>query len=280
MNTYVDVETGELLNGILVTQEELKKKKNRNDFIQYQKSQDSLAVYIDDQFGSFYFNNYKKLLEKVDNDTALAFRFLYLCTFADYDNYLHDEDGLMSEKDLGYILKLAPTAFFSLKKQLYDKHLIFKDKMGFLKINSLYYTRGKINAGFKQESSRVFDNGIRTLYKTAKSKDHKRIGTIIPLLIYTNSYINVLCHNTQERDTDKINALTLHEISEIIGYSYDHVSSLTNYLKNIKVNNKPLMARVTHSDGDFYIINPAVFYKGNKIDDLIQIENMFNIKNT
>lgn len=279
MNTYVDVETGELLNGILVTQEELKKKKNRNDFIQYQKSQDTMAVYIDDQFGSFYFNNYKKLLEKVDNDTALAFRFLYLCTFADYDNELVYENVTMKEKDLSYILRLSSPVLIEAKKKLFDKHLIFKGNMGELRVNSLYYTRGKINSGFKQESSRVFDDGIRTLYNMSNSKDHKRLGLLIPLLVYTNNFTNVLCHNIQEPNSKLIQALTLKDISQVLGYTYSNINKVTGFLKSIKLKDKPLLARVIHNNGDFYIVNPALFYKGNKIDDLIQIEKMFNIKN-
>ena len=91
-NTYMDVDTGECLGeGIFLSREYVEKKQeaqvNKAEGFAKKKKKDEFSQYINSNFGSFYFNNYMKLLKKLNNNTALLFRFLYLCTYADYDGY-------------------------------------------------------------------------------------------------------------------------------------------------------------------------------------------------
>ena len=90
---YMDVETGESIVGAIKTEEELLKlqeaqeRKDKRD--KYLKEKAEFESYIQANFGSFYFNNYMELWDKLTKEnSALAFRFLYLCTYADYDGYL------------------------------------------------------------------------------------------------------------------------------------------------------------------------------------------------
>ena len=110
---YMDVETGESIVGAIKTEEELLKlqeaqeRKDKRD--KYLKEKTEFESYIQANFGSFYFNNYMKLLTKLKNNTALLFRFLYLCTYANYDGYLKyglNSSLYMKENDFGEVFKL------------------------------------------------------------------------------------------------------------------------------------------------------------------------------
>ena len=90
---YVNVNTGEYLGeGIFLSKEYIEKKQetqvNKVEGYSKKKKKDEFSKYMNSNFGSFYFNNYMKLLKKLNNNTALLFRFLYWCTYADYDGYL------------------------------------------------------------------------------------------------------------------------------------------------------------------------------------------------
>ena len=92
---YVNINTGEYLGeGIFLSREYVEKKQeaqvNKAEGFIKVKKKDEFSRYIDINYGSFYFNNYMKLLKKLQNNTALLFRFLYLCTYADYDGYLKE----------------------------------------------------------------------------------------------------------------------------------------------------------------------------------------------
>ena len=133
---YVNVNTGEYLGeGIFLSKEYIEKKQetqvNKVEGYSKKKKKDEFSKYMNSNFGSFYFNNYMKLLKKLNNNTALLFRFLYLCTYADYDGYLKYGNysygvnhGYMTEKDFDEVFKMSKAMITNLKKELYDNNLI------------------------------------------------------------------------------------------------------------------------------------------------------------
>ena len=93
MDQFVNLTTGELLGeGIFMSKEELERKQEaqikRINYAYLMNNRSEFQTHISSNFGSFYFNNYMKLLTKLKNNPALLFRFLYLCTYANYDGYL------------------------------------------------------------------------------------------------------------------------------------------------------------------------------------------------
>lgn len=241
---------------------------------------------MNSNFGSFYFNNYMKLLKKLNNNTALLFRFLYLCTYADYDGYLKYGNysygvnhGYMTEKDFDEVFKMSKAMITKLKKELYDNNLIIKSKIDDrLIINGSFYTRGELCLGDMLESSRVFDDGIKELYEKSNPREHKRIGVVIPLLPFLNKYHNILCNKPLERELKYIEPLTLREMCKIIGYDITNEDRLRKQLQNITVKNNPLVAYVSHAKAKFFVVNPALFYKGNCLDDLKGVINLFKVE--
>lgn len=288
---YVNVNTGEYLGeGIFLSKEYIEKKQetqvNKVEGYSKKKKKDEFSKYMNSNFGSFYFNNYMKLLKKLNNNTALLFRFLYLCTYADYDGYLKYGNysygvnrGYMTEKDFDEVFKMSKAMITKLKKELYDNNLIIKSKIDDrLIINGSFYTRGELCLGDMLESSRVFDDGIKELYEKSNPREHKRIGVVIPLLPFLNKYHNILCNKPLERELKYIEPLTLREMCKIIGYDITNEDRLRKQLQNITVKNNPLVAYVSHAKAKFFVVNPALFYKGNCLDDLKGVINLFKVE--
>ena len=288
---YVNVNTGEYLGeGIFLSKEYIEKKQetqvNKVEGYSKKKKKDEFSKYMNSNFGSFYFNNYMKLLKKLNNNTALLFRFLYLCTYADYDGYLKYGNysygvnhGYMTEKDFDEVFKMSKAMITKLKKELYDNNLIIKSKIDDrLIINGSFYTRGELCLGDMLESSRVFDDGIKELYEKSNPIEHKRIGVVIPLLPFLNKYHNILCNKPLERELKYIEPLTLREMCKIIGYDITNEDRLRKQLQNITVKNNPLVAYVSHAKAKFFVVNPALFYKGNCLDDLKGVINLFKVE--
>lgn len=288
---YVNVNTGEYLGeGIFLSKEYIEKKQetqvNKVEGYSKKKKKDEFSKYMNSNFGSFYFNNYMKLLKKLNNNTALLFRFLYLCTYADYDGYLKYGNysygvnhGYMTEKDFDEVFKMSKAMITKLKKELYDNNLIIKSKIDDrLIINGSFYTRGELCLGDMLESSRVFDYGIKELYEKSNPREHKRIGVVIPLLPFLNKYHNILCNKPLERELKYIEPLTLREMCKIIGYDITNEDRLRKQLQNITVKNNPLVAYVSHAKAKFFVVNPALFYKGNCLDDLKGVINLFKVE--
>lgn len=288
---YVNVNTGEYLGeGIFLSKEYIEKKQetqvNKVEGYSKKKKKDEFSKYMNSNFGSFYFNNYMKLLKKLNNNTALLFRFLYLCTYADYDGYLKYGNysygvnhEYMTEKDFDEVFKMSKAMITKLKKELYDNNLIIKSKIDDrLIINGSFYTRGELCLGDMLESSRVFDDGIKELYEKSNPREHKRIGVVIPLLPFLNKYHNILCNKPLERELKYIEPLTLREMCKIIGYDITNEDRLRKQLQNITVKNNPLVAYVSHAKAKFFVVNPALFYKGNCLDDLKGVINLFKVE--
>ena len=276
--------------GIFLSKEYIEKKQetqvNKVEGYSKKKKKDEFSKYMNSNFGSFYFNNYMKLLKKLNNNTALLFRFLYLCTYADYDGYLKYGNysygvnhGYMTENDFDEVFKMSKAMITKLKKELYDNNLIIKSKIDDrLIINGSFYTRGELCLGDMLESSRVFDDGIKELYEKSNPREHKRIGVVIPLLPFLNKYHNILCNKPLERELKYIEPLTLREMCKIIGYDITNEDRLRKQLQNITVKNNPLVAYVSHAKAKFFVVNPALFYKGNCLDDLKGVTNLFKVE--
>ena len=86
-----DLTTGEMLGeGDFISKEEgIKKEEARrqqlNGYEYYRNNILPLPTLLQQEYGNFIHTRYQALLDKLNNDTATAFRFIYLCTYMDYD---------------------------------------------------------------------------------------------------------------------------------------------------------------------------------------------------
>ncbi|MGG7143618.1 hypothetical protein ACQPVP_09145 [Clostridium nigeriense] len=293
---FISSVTGELLN-LNTIKEELKAEvmkelaensKRQIEGFEFRKSKEEFSVFIGENFGSFFFNKYNKTLDKfiVDGnyESAMAFRFLYLCSYMDYSNKLRfgskfrDKDrGYMVEKDLQEVLGLSERETRNTKNFLFSLGVLKIDIEGVLFVDKMYSKKGQITESFNRESTRVFNCAIRKLYEESKAIEHKKLGLFIKLMPYINFKFNILCSNPKEEVEKLIKPMDMKEICEIAGYNKTQSSRLKKDLFNIKVNGKCVIGLFETGAGTSIVINPSIFYAGNNLEELQWLNSIFRI---
>lgn len=273
--------------GIYITPEEQVKQRElsekRRQYFRHMQQQNNLNVKFTDILGEFYFVNYRKLLQITDDNTALAFRYLYLCTFADNEGRLEYKGKNVIHKNLKRILNLNPKTAGADVAELEDNNLIYRlDDIYY--VNLEYYIRKqKLPDDFKGNSARIIDRGVRELYEQSTPRNHKILGRIVPLLEYINKYNNIICtkDTVTEFDYKKIAPLTGYEICRICNRTVENSDRFLKELKTFSIDRLPFIRRVvdeTKLDLDCYIVNPYVVYMGSRNDQLEWTFKLFDLR--
>ena len=273
--------------GIYVTPEEQEKHRQisekRRQYFRRMQQQNTLQVNFTEIFGEFYFVNYRKLLQLTNDNTALAFRYLYLCTFADSDGKLIYKGKEVIHKNFKRILNLYHKTANSDIAELEKYNLIYKNNNVYY-INLTYYIRKqKLPDEFKGNSARMIDRGIQELYEQSTPRNHAMLGKIVPLLEYINKYNNILCtkETVTEFDHKKIVPLSGYEICRICNRSVENSDYFLKQLKSFVIDRLPFVRRVvdeTKYNLDCYIVNPYVVYMGSRNDHLEWTFKLFELQ--
>lgn len=278
----LDPETGEIVpfvDGVGIIRANTTKYQNKREGLEKKKSSDELHKYIDGVFGNFYFSCYSNLLE-LNIDKQYKFRFIYLCTYMNYENQLEygnakGKGRLMLEKDLEEVLGLSERETRNTKNELKKNNLLIVNEDGSLSVNDYYCIKGKIGKSKAKESIRVMEIGIRELYKKAEAREHKKLGLLIEILPYINLQHNVICSNPEVEKMEEIKPLNMTEIMKIVGYK--NLSRLKKDLLDLTVNGELVVAITQTKYGKFISINPRVYYKGTRIEDLKWLSGIYKI---
>lgn len=275
-------------NGIWLTEEQIIKeqelKEKRRRYFEHMKKKDNLFIQFNEVLGSFYFVNYIKLLPLINDDTALAFRYLYLCTYADKEGRLFYKGKPVLHKDFRRILELNRNLTCETVEKLENLGLIY-DIDNYYYVNLAHYIRSqKLPNDFKGNSSRMIDHGIQELYKQSTPRKHAMLGKIVPLLEYINKYNNILCtkETILEHEHKKVQPLTAVEICKICGRSPQNSDVFIKELRSFVIDRLPFVRRIvdnTEYKLDCYIINPYVVYMGSRNDHLEWTFKLFDLKN-
>lgn len=271
----------DVLDCVLTAEESiiLEEYKKQQGHAKYMKSKTELDTFIRDNLGGFYFSIYNKLLE-LSLAPQYRFRFIFLCTHINYDGKLEYGNGkgdsrLMIEKDLGEVLMLKEEETRKTKKALIESDLITIEDDKTITINKKYAVKGKIGKRDLKGSIRMMEQGIQELYAKATPKEHKKLALLVEILPYVNFQHNIVCNNPNESSAKNVIPITLTELANMLGYST--TQKLKRGLMDIKINNESLIMIVTINRKSMIIVNPRVYYKGNNIDALKGIINLFTI---
>lgn len=287
---YEDVKTSVRIEVLEELKQAQRASEKQSEAYKKIKSKEVFKMLVDEALGSFIFSHYEEVLkiivdDKGEFDGALAFRFIYLSTFMDYDNKLRfgasyrlKDRGYMLEKDLKEVLGLSKKQIWETKNRLIDLGLLGINEDKTININIKYCHKGAIKNSLKGESIRVFEEGIQYLYKNSLPKEHKRLGMFIKLIPYLNKQHNILCFNPEEEKPLKILPLSIQDICNIVGHSVKNARRLEGELLKITVAGQPLMMKNSKFNSIIYSINPKLFYKGNNIESLQSLINLFYIK--
>lgn len=274
-------------NGLEITKElkdtitdyltyENQKKSVKTDVIDKVNSRNDFQLFIKENFGSFYFNFYKRFLDKIEPQYLT--RFLYLCTYLDYEGRLVKRVGktnvLLKESELQFVLKLSRTETYNTKIVLINNNLIeVKDNV--IYINQDYCRKGDIMKNSKVQKVRMFDDGIRELYETSTKTEHKRLALLFQLLPYVNLRWNVICKNPKEEILEEIKPYSVKELMLLLEQT--NITRFKKSLLDLTVNGKSVFMFNKKKNGDLLTVNPKVYYKGVNVDELKYLIGLFSV---
>ena len=284
--TWINYGTGEMRND-LISLEEFKKRqaKKENQVRGYRYAQKeilSLPTFLQEEYGNFINTRYLSLLDKLDYDTATAFRFIYLCTYMDYnDGYIIWKNKRVNDSYLIDIFNVNQNTITKIKKKLYDEELIYKDKDNYIYINPEYCYRGDVsnNKIYKRQYTRIFNNSIRELYtKSSDPREHKLLGKFILLLPYVNVYHNIICMNIKEKDIEKLVLPNSAQMDDILHINSRNYIRQMSELLEITINGEPAVLVINHKNVRMYAINPRIYYGGTRLSDVKTLNEYFKAK--
>lgn len=282
---WVDPITGEIREGLLISPEEIqhsiKAFEAKNDKRKYMGAKSELEQSIE-RLGKkqgFFFYRYNNFLESIDNDFASAFRFLFICSYTNYEGCIckHTSRGRIVP-----ITKEELPNFFECKKQTntkivnrlleldlirYDGHKVY--------VNDKYCIRGKLGRASRTEVTRVFVNGIRQLYRSSEAREHKKIGRIIAIFEFMHIDTNVICEDITEPVWDDISPLTMHDVTEILGYERRATNVVQPMLLAPRVNGQGLLGIFYDHGKRVVVVNPYIFYSGSDPEAMKWLMSLF-----
>lgn len=289
---FTQHDTGEILTLDKIIKEYLKdeteKRINQVRGLNKRKSKEELYQYLDFRYGSFSFNSYKRVIELFTSedkfDGATCFKFMYLVTFMDYDNKLRygskygdKHRNLMTVKDLPEVLRISRKQAIIVKDKLTALGAVIIDNSGNMTINPELVYKGRLNKGYKKNSTRVFEDTIKELYNKSKAREHARLAIFIQLLPYINIYHNSICFNPQEKDAKLIEPMSMTDICRILGLNIKNATRTERELFKISVAGEYMIGKFLRYGKYSYCINPRLYYKGSSINDLKALGNLFLI---
>lgn len=278
--TLINNETGEILDRTY-TVKTAKEEEKIKDIINFTREKSDFENNILHNLGHFYFNFYKKLPSKLDKQ--YIFRFIYLCTYLKYgDNRLmkrvkQNKYELIKVSDLMDLLKLGKTEYNKTKKVLEESNLIKVNKDYTVAIDNKISFIGKVDKNNKQEYSRIFKESIQELYNNSTPREHKRLALFIELLPFIHYKYNIICKNPRCELMQDVEPFTIQELQKISGNGGKNITRFKNNLLNIMVGGQKAMMLVEDYEKKFFIVNPKIYYKGNDLEDLTYLINLFRI---
>ena len=264
------VNYAEKLNG---TDEESLLREKQKEILRKKEEISNFHNRLIETYGNFYFNFYKR----IDIENQYLFRFIYLCSYMNYDNYLSNGKRLLRVNDLEGLLGLSEREFYRTKKSLIDSNLItIKDK-NLVYINDKYCKKGEIHRNKNIEFIRMFNEAIKELYEKSTPREHKKLALLIKLLPYINYKYNIICSNPEEENIQLINPIKMSDLCEMLGYDRTNASKLKRQLFALRVNDEKVIGIFEVEDSKAILVNPRVYYKGNQEDGLNYLEALFRL---
>lgn len=258
-------------------EEARREQKEKKEILEKINQQNEFKEYIKTFYGSFYFYFYKRIIKTLEPQHLT--RFLYLCTYINYDNILIIDKTTrhipIYEEDLQSILKVSRAESFRTKAALLNNNLISIQDNGIIKINDKFCKKGDIMKNNKIDKTRVFNNAIKELYEKSLPREHKKLALLFQMLPYINLKYNIICKNPDEEIQENINNYTLKELMQELGQT--NITRFKNDLLKLTVGGEPVISIHLIGKSNCIVINPKVYYKGGELEDLTWIENLIKM---
>lgn len=276
INDFADIDFIKKSTGEVVSAKDYIKNKASSSVKKYYRTlnKSDIALYIKEVLGGFYQIYYQSLPQ--DMNTAIKFRFLFLCTYINYkDSIIVSQDGKPVKKsDFRILMKLPKKQFYEFVHYLEQNKLISYTKDKNIKVNKRICNKG--DARSHTAYSRIFENTIREIYDSSKTREHKLLGLIFNLLPYMHLNNNALCSNPEEEDYSFIDYLSCKKISAILGCSSRTFKNMCA-LRITKNKERAVICIKLSGNKYGYVINPRLAYKGSKFNAAKSLIDMFSM---
>ena len=221
-----------------------------------------------DNFVWFFYEDGKEIFDGKLNDTDISDIF-NLATYMDYkDNRLkYDNNVKIHKKDLMSLLNIKERKYYKFIKECTDANILNIEDDETVTMSFKYFGKGKIKNLKNSKSmviTRIYCDTIRYLYKNCKEKFYKNLSYLYIILPYVNREYNILCNNPEEDNLEKINCINMVQLCEIVGYNPKNSYRLKQSLKNILIEDRPIVSWVDNASGEYIFINPSLYYAGTK----------------
>ncbi len=128
----------------------------------------------------------------------------------------------ISRKNFHDVVKLSKNRSYTLLNQLIDNKVLSENVHNELVMNKeLFYRGHKDNFPIQVKNkkfTRMFRKTVQDLFDKADGRQLNSIAIIYMVLPYLNLYTNIISHNPDETDIDKIEPMTLGQLSDALGY--------------------------------------------------------------
>lgn len=235
------------------------------------------------ELGDFYF--VKSGQEFPDLSPQTLARLVFLETYVGYadksdkkrNRLMLTQKTPMRRENLKKVLGLSKTKVCEFWNEVSPAY-ITEDVDGYLRSNADVFVRGTLKRREYTAYQRFYRNGIRSIYNSIESTQHRYLGYVYQMLRFINLEYNILCSNPDERDKDKIQPMTVREFCDEIGFDVSNWHRLEKVYRNLRftVDDTPVKFCAFVTDGGNkadmrIIINPRIIYGGTdyrKVDAL------------
>ena len=181
------------------------------------------------------------------------------------------KDKQMRKSNLEKVLILSRQGAFNFWNRVNPKYIAENESGGLISKDANAFIKGKIKRRTKgNEFLKFYVEGVRKLFESVAKQEPsklKYVGYLFDLLPFVNLQYNIFCSNPDEKDLDDVQAITLKQFCEYIGYDFNHVDRLISAYKNILIDVKGKKERFCSCTGldksEFKLfINPHILYSG------------------
>lgn len=225
----------------------------------------------------FYFASAQHDYTDIRPETAA--RLFYLAAYMTYGGALQSHRKAVRYEDLGDILGLCKSAVWKFWGEVGGKY-IFLNENGELSVPNYIFHRGKISTDTKFQ--KIYMDSVRTLYELMPPRRKQYLGYAFQLVPHINTEYNILCHNIDETELDKIELLTVDEFCDAVGYGAENRDKLVRLYNNqltfqIDGKKERFVSFVTNGldlGSARIFVNPHVIYHG-RVPNEVQILGKF-----
>lgn len=184
------------------------------------------------ELGNYCFVISKRAFDDIRPETLV--RLVYLSTYADYDTgvLMRTARSAMLKTELTEVLRVSESTVRRFLTEA-NKYLTVNDD-GTMRVERPYFRKGTLRGTEYVIYQKVFIDAVRRLYKACSAGDHKRLGYVFQMLPYVSVEYNMLCHNPDEVELDKVEPMSVREFCEKIGYDYSDIARLRKEYARIK----------------------------------------------